>query len=62
MQWFRVQGELRIASWSRDQAASEKIVSELARIGRRREQLRKTAQAHIDAAHPRVASANSSLY
>ena len=62
MQWFRIQGELRIASWSRDQAASDKIVAELTKIGRQRGQLRDAAQAHIDLAHPRAASANSSLF
>jgi hypothetical protein len=62
MQWFRVQGELRIAAWSRDQIASDRIVAELTRIGRRREQLREAAETHIDAAHPRVASACSSFF
>jgi hypothetical protein len=62
MQWFRVQGELRIAAWSRDQSASDKIVAELTRIGKHREEVRASAEAHIDAAHPRVASACSSLF
>ena len=61
MAWFRVQGQLRIADYSRDQAASDKIVAEMTRIGKRRDQLRQAAEEHIAAAHPRTATASSSL-
>jgi len=61
MGWFRVQGQLRIAAYSNDEVASDRIVEELTGIGRRREQLRLQAENHIATAHPRVACASSSL-
>lgn len=59
MSWFRAQGQLRIAAYSRDRAASDKIVAELTRIGRRRDQARQAAEDHLASEHPLRASASS---
>jgi len=59
LSWFRAQGQLRIAAWSRDPAASDKIMAELTGIGQRREQLRLAAEDHTVDAHPRRVTACS---
>lgn len=59
IEWFRVQGQLRIASFSRDQTASDRIVAELTGIGQRREQLRRETDDHVAERHPRAACASS---
>ena len=61
MDWFRLQGQLRIATLSNDPAASDRMVAELSGIAQRREQLRQSAEAHLAAAHPRRAAAGSPL-
>lgn len=61
MDWFRLQGQLRIATWSNDPAASDHIVAELTSIGHRREHTRQAAENHLAAIHPRRAAAGSPL-
>lgn len=59
MEWFRVQGQLRVAEYSREQEASDKIVAELSQIAARRHALRETMTKHELEAHPRTACAGS---
>jgi hypothetical protein len=57
LEWFRVQGQLRVAEYSREEEASSRIVSELSRITARRQRLREEAARHENDKHPRVATA-----
>ena len=57
MDWFRVQGQLRIAEYSRDEKASNRIIAELSAITARRQALRERAEAHDLQAHPIAAAA-----
>jgi hypothetical protein len=59
MEWFRLQGQLRVAEYSRDPEASHQIVAELNVISRRRQGLREAAEDHALAAHPRTSSAGN---
>jgi hypothetical protein len=58
MEWFRVQGQLRVAEYSRDEESSNRIVAELGLITARRHALREAAEKHELEIHPRVASAS----
>ncbi|MDP9052871.1 MAG: hypothetical protein M3N93_00995 [Acidobacteriota bacterium] len=57
MEWFRVQGQLRIAEYSREEEASNRIVAELSAITARRQALREASENHDLDKHPRVATA-----
>ena len=57
MEWFRVQGQLRVAEYSREADASTRIIGELSAITARRHALRDAAEKHALDKHPRVATA-----
>ena len=59
MEWFRQQGQLRVAEYSRAKESSNRIVAELSRITARRTALREAADRHEMEKHPRVATASS---
>jgi hypothetical protein len=58
MEWFRVQGQLRVAEISREGESSSRIIDELSVITARRHALREAAEKHHIEAHPRVAAAS----
>jgi hypothetical protein len=58
MEWFRVQGQLRVAEYSREEASSTRIIAELSDITARRHALRDAIQRHEVEMHPRTASAS----
>jgi hypothetical protein len=58
LEWFRVQGQLRVAEYSREEESSNRIIAELSLITTRRHALRETLQAHELEVHPRTASAS----
>jgi len=58
MEWFRVQGQLRVAEYSREEEASNRIVAELGLIAARRQALREAIEKHELEMHPRMASAS----
>jgi hypothetical protein len=60
MEWFRLQGQLRVAEYSREAEASDRIVAELNRIARRRQSLREEIENHDLAVHPRTSTAGNS--
>jgi len=57
MEWFRVQGQLRVAEYSREEESSNRIIAELSLITARRHALREAARLHELEMHPRAASA-----
>jgi hypothetical protein len=59
MEWFRSQGQLRVAEYAREREASHQIVAELNVVSRRRQALREEAEEHALAAHPRASSAGT---
>jgi hypothetical protein len=61
LDWFRVQGQLRIVEYSGDDESSSRIVAELSAIADRRRVLREALAEHVERAHPRQASASSTL-
>ena len=54
MEWFRVQGQLRVAEYSRDENATGRIIAELSRISARRQTLREAREKHELEQHPRT--------
>jgi hypothetical protein len=58
MEWFRVQGQLRVAEYSREEESSNRIIAELSLITARRHALREAIHHHELAMHPRMASAS----
>ena len=58
MEWFRVQGQLRVAEYSREEESSNRIVAELSLIAARRHALREAIEKHRLDVHPRVAAAS----
>lgn len=58
MEWFRVQGQLRVAEYSREEESSNRIIAELSLITARRHALREAIQQHELEMHPRTASAS----
>ncbi|HWE52385.1 MAG TPA: hypothetical protein VG273_21495 [Bryobacteraceae bacterium] len=58
MEWFRVQGQLRVAEYSREEESSNRIIAELSAITARRQALREEAEKHDRDAHPRAAAAS----
>jgi hypothetical protein len=59
MEWFRLQGQLRVAEYAREPEASHQIVTELNAISRRRQSLREKGEQHVLASHPRTSTATS---
>lgn len=59
MEWFRLQGQLRIAEYSREQDSSQRIGAELNATGKRRQNLREAAEAHFLAVHTRTSTATN---
>jgi hypothetical protein len=59
MEWFRVQGQLRVAEYSREKESSDRIIAELSLLTGRRHALREAIEKHELEAHPRTAKANS---
>ncbi len=59
MDWFRLQGQLRIAEYSREKDISEKIVAELNATAKRRQTLRDEIELHQATAHPRTNTASN---
>jgi NMD protein affecting ribosome stability and mRNA decay len=57
MEWFRVQGQLRVAEYSRDEDSTTRIIAELSQIASRRHALRDEAEKHEIEMHPRTAVA-----
>ena len=57
MEWFRVQGQLRVAEYSRESESSNRIVAELSLIASRRHALREAIEKHELEIHPRTATA-----
>jgi hypothetical protein len=56
LEWFRVQGQLRVAEFSREENSSNRIIAELSVITARRHALRETVGQHQLDMHPRVAT------
>jgi hypothetical protein len=59
MEWFRLQGQLRIAEYSHEEEASHRIVAEINSTARRRQSLRDEMEKHDVAAHRRSNTAGS---
>ena len=57
MEWFRVQGQLRVAEYSREGESTGRIIAELSLIASRRHALREAAEKHELEKHPRTATA-----
>ena len=57
MEWFRLQGQLRVAEYSREEESSYRIVDELSVVAARRQAVREQAEKHHLEAHPRIAVA-----
>jgi hypothetical protein len=58
MEWFRVQGQLRVAEYSREEQSSSRIIAQLSEITARRQALRDEAEEHDSKMHLRVATAS----
>ena len=58
MEWFRVQGQLRVAEYSREEQSSKRIIAELGLIASRRHALREAAEKHTADVHPRTKTAS----
>ncbi len=54
MEWFRVQGQLRVAEYARDENATARIIAELSEISSRRQALREAKEKHELEQHPRT--------
>lgn len=59
MEWFRVQAQLRVAEYSRENESSNRIIAELSLIASRRHALREATEKHELEMHPRTATARS---
>jgi hypothetical protein len=58
IEWFRVQGQLRVAEFSREQELSHNIVGELTKIAAHRQAIREEAEKHTLDVHPLVSVAS----
>lgn len=58
MDWFRVQGQLRIAEYSREKESSNQLIEELSVITGRRHTLREAVEKHAIEVHPRTKAAS----
>ena len=47
MEWFRIQSQLRIAEYSHDDQAANRIMDELTDVARKRQTLRESIDRHI---------------
>lgn len=56
--WFRLEGNLRIAEYGRDEESFSSLAEQLHEIAEKRLQLRKAIEKHWNAAHPRVVAAS----
>jgi len=54
IEWFRVQGQLRVAEFSRENGLSHTIVGELTKLAAHRQAVREEAEKHTLDAHPLV--------
>jgi hypothetical protein len=54
MEWFRVQGQLRVAEYARDENVTARIIAELSAISARRQALREAREKHEFEQHPRT--------
>ena len=54
MEWFRVQGQLRVAEHLSDEKATSRIIAEMSRISTRRQALRNAREKHEIEQHPRT--------
>jgi hypothetical protein len=61
LEWFRVQGQLRVAEYSRAEESSNRIIAELSAITARRNALREAIEKHNNESHPRVATATGNF-
>lgn len=61
MEWFRVQGQLRVAEFSREEESSSRIFAELSAIAARRNALRRTFEKHETEAHAEIAVASGEV-
>ena len=59
LEWFRLQGQLRIAEYSSAESESDSLVAELTAVAKRRQALREAASQHTLAAHSRATGACS---
>lgn len=59
MEWFRLQGQLRIAEYSHEEEASHRIVAEINLVARKRQTLRDELEQHDLSAHRRTSSATN---
>jgi hypothetical protein len=59
MAWFRLEGNLRIAEYGRDEESSRNLAQELTEIADRRLVLRSAMNQHQQSSHPRAAAAAS---
>lgn len=59
MEWFRLQGQLRIAEYSHEEEAASRIVAEINSTARRRQSLRDEIEKHDAVAHRRTNTASN---
>jgi hypothetical protein len=59
LEWFRVQSQLGVAEFLRDNEASSRIVTELTAIGKRRDALRESANQHFNDEHALITASQS---
>jgi hypothetical protein len=59
LEWFRLQGQLRIAEYSSAERESDSLVAELTAVAKRRQTLREEASTHTLDAHSRATGACS---
>jgi hypothetical protein len=59
LEWFRVQSQLGVAEFLRDNEASSRIVAELTSIGKRRDALRESASEHFNDQHAMLTAGRS---
>jgi hypothetical protein len=58
MEWFRAQGQLRVAEFSREEASSNRIAAELSAISKRRDAIREAVNKHGLEMHAVLAAAS----
>lgn len=58
MEWFRAQGQLRVAQFSHEQESSDRLRAELSAISGRRDQLRAAAEKHEFIMHAELGMAS----
>ena len=58
MAWFRLEGNLRIAEYGRDEESVLALVRELAATGEQRDSLRSAIARHQSETHPKASTAS----